>query len=179
MVPGRLCFSLFLPALRDHMAALLAIVAFLGSLLHRIDGRARCCLQGRWRLFSPDRLFSIRQTVSDRGRIHWILVILNGIYNQDIFWSDLREQDRDVCSIADRPGRDGIQSMYQQPYTVNEFARTAAALASGFAKLGEQLAERGEFHPPVSFFEFIPEVTGRLESRDMNANVGGGTGTGK
>jgi hypothetical protein len=50
--------------------------------------------------------------------------------------------------------------------------RAAAALASGFPKLGEQLAERGEFHPPVSFFKFIPEVTGRLESRDMNANTG-------
>jgi hypothetical protein len=52
--------------------------------------------------------------------------------------------------------------MYQQPYMVNEFARTAAALASGFAKLGEQLAERGKFHSPVSFFEFIPEVARRL-----------------
>ncbi|KZN90147.1 hypothetical protein EN45_002590 [Penicillium chrysogenum] len=39
--------------------------------------------------------------------------------------------------------------MYGQLYTINEFARTAAALASGFAKLGEQLAERGEFHSPV------------------------------
>ena len=63
--------------------------------------------------------------------------------------------------------------MYEQLYTINEFARTAAALASGFAKLGEQFAERGEFHPPVSFFEFIPEVARRLESRDMNADVGG------
>jgi hypothetical protein len=55
----------------------------------------------------------------------------------------------------------------------HEFARTAAALASGFAKLGEQLAERGEFHSPVPFFKFIPEVAGRLQSRDMNADVGG------
>ncbi|KAJ5041429.1 hypothetical protein NUH16_003393 [Penicillium rubens] len=113
------------------------------------------------------------QTVSDRGRIHRILVILNGIHNQDIFRSNLRQQDRDVCSTANRSGHDSIQSMYEQPYTINEFARAAAALASGFPKLGEQLAERGEFHPPVSFFKFIPEVTGRLESRDMNANVGG------
>lgn len=76
---------------------------------------------------------------------------MNGIHNQDIFRSDLRQQNRDVCSIANRSGRDGIQSMYEQPYTINEFARTAAALASGFTKLGEQLAERGEFYPPVSF----------------------------
>jgi hypothetical protein len=74
--------------------------------------------------------------------------------------------------------RDGIQSMYEQPYTINKLARTATALACCFAKLGEQLAERGEFHPPVPFFKFIPEVARFLESCDMNADYGGtGTGT--
>jgi hypothetical protein len=63
--------------------------------------------------------------------------------------------------------------MYEQPYTINEFARAAAAVASYFAKLGEQLAERGEFHSPVPFFEFILEVARRLESRDINADIGG------
>jgi hypothetical protein len=173
MVPGRLYFSLFLPALRDHRAALLAIVAFLGSLLHRIDGRARRCLQGCWGLFPPNHLFGIRQTVSDRSRIHWILVILNSIHNQDIFRSDLRQQDRDVCSIANRSWRDGIQSMHEQPYTINEFSCTSAALVSGFAKLGEQLAKRSEFYSPVPFFKFVLEVTERLQSRNMNADVGG------
>ena len=57
--------------------------------------------------------------------------------------------------------------MYEQAYRINEFARTASALAGGFAKLGEQVAEYGEFHPSVSFFEFIPEVPGRLKFRDM------------
>jgi hypothetical protein len=68
--------------------------------------------------------------------------------------------------------------MYEQPYTIHEFARTAAALASGFAKLGEQPAERGKFHPPVSPIKLIPEVPGRQKSRDMNAHMGG-TGTGR
>jgi hypothetical protein len=81
---------------------------------------------------------------------------------------DLREQDRDVCSIADRPGRDGIQSMYQQPYTVNEFARTTAALASGFAKLGEQLAERGEFRPGRSAIEHTSRSCSRRSDQDMS-----------
>jgi hypothetical protein len=39
-----------------------------------------------------------------------------------------------VCPIANRSGRDGIQSMYEQPYTIDEFARTAAALAGCLAK---------------------------------------------
>jgi hypothetical protein len=69
-----------------------------------------------------------------------------------------------VGSIANRSGRDGIQSMYEQPYTINEFARTAASIAGRFAKLGEQFAKRGELIPPVPFFKFIPEVTGRLQS---------------
>jgi hypothetical protein len=40
MAPGLLLFKLFklfLPALRDHMASLLAVVALLCGLLHRID----------------------------------------------------------------------------------------------------------------------------------------------
>ena len=44
---------------------------------------------------------------------------------------------------------------------------------NSFVKLGKQFAERGEFHPPVPFFDFIPEVTGRLQSHDMNADMGG------
>ncbi|OQE55800.1 hypothetical protein PENNAL_c0433G02732, partial [Penicillium nalgiovense] len=60
-----------------------------------------------------------------------------------------------------------------QPYTINEFARTAAAFAGCFAKLGEQLAKRGEFHSPVPLFKFIPEIARRLQSRDMSADVGG------
>ena len=63
--------------------------------------------------------------------------------------------------------------MYEQPYLINEFARTAAALVSGFAKLREQLVKCGEFYSLVQFFELIPEVLGRLQSRDMNADVGG------
>ncbi|KAJ5267933.1 hypothetical protein N7478_010741 [Penicillium angulare] len=63
--------------------------------------------------------------------------------------------------------------MYEQPYTTNKIARTATALASGFAKLGEQLAECGEFHPPAPFFEFIPKVARRLKSRDVNTDMGG------
>src|SRR5881227_2052737 len=155
------------------MASLLAMIAFLCVGLNRIDRWSCCPLRWRGRVLSPHRLFGISQTVSDRGRIDRIFVILDGIHDQDVFRSDLCQQHRNVCSIANRSGRDGIQSMYEQSYTINEFARTAAALASGFAKLGEQLAESGEFHPPVSFFEFIPEVARRLESRDMNDDIGG------
>jgi hypothetical protein len=173
MVPGRLCFSLFLPALRDHMAALLAVDTFLGVSLHCIDERSWDSLRGRGRLLLSDRLFGVGKPISDRGRLDRILVILDCIHNQDVFRSDLRQQDRDVCPIANRSGRDGIQSMYKQPYTIDEFARTAAALAGCLAKLSKQFAESGEFHSPVSFFKFIPEVTGRLQSRDMNADVGG------
>ena len=57
--------------------------------------------------------------------------------------------------------------MYEQAYRINKFARTASGLAGGFAKLGEQVAEYREFHPSVPFFEFIPEVPGRLKFRDM------------
>ena len=108
MVPGRMFFALFLPALYDHMAALLAVVPFLGVSVHCIDGRSWDSLRWRGRLLPSDRLFGIRQTVSDRGRIHRILVSLNGIHNQDIFRSDLGEQDRDMCSIANRSRRDSI-----------------------------------------------------------------------
>jgi hypothetical protein len=104
--------------------------------------------------------------------LHRILVILNGIHNQDVFRSDLRQQDCNVCSITNGSGRDGIQPMYEQPYPINEFARTGAALAGCFAKLREQLTKGGEFHARVPFFEFIPEVARRLDSRDMNADVG-------
>ncbi|KAJ5267749.1 hypothetical protein N7478_010557 [Penicillium angulare] len=31
----------------------------------------------------------------------------------------------------------------------------------------------GEFHPPIPFFKFIPEVARYFESRNMNADVGG------
>ncbi|KAJ5653331.1 hypothetical protein N7490_000334 [Penicillium lividum] len=62
--------------------------------------------------------------------------------------------------------------MYEQPYTINKFALTAAALARGFAKLSEQLAKHGEFHPQVPYFKFVPEVARRLESRNMDINMG-------
>jgi hypothetical protein len=64
MVPGRLLFALLLPALRSYMAALLAVVAFLGVLLHRIDGRVACSagdsLRERRCVLSLHRLLSIR-----------------------------------------------------------------------------------------------------------------------
>jgi hypothetical protein len=49
------------------------------------------------------------RSTADRGRIHRILVILNGIYNQDIFWSDLRQQDRDVLQAASGPSVNTVQ----------------------------------------------------------------------
>ncbi|OQE27208.1 hypothetical protein PENNAL_c0985G10862, partial [Penicillium nalgiovense] len=156
MVPGRVYFALFLPALRDHMAALLAV-----------------SLRGRGRLLSSDRLLGVRQPISDRGWVDRILIILDGIHNQDVFRSDLRKQDRNVCLVANGSWGDGIQSMYEQPYAINKFSRAAATPTGRFTKLGKQFAKRGELHTPVPFFKFIPEVTGRLQSRDMNANVGG------
>jgi hypothetical protein len=61
--------------------------------------------------------------------------------------------------------------MYEQPYAINKITRTSAPFAGCFATLGKQFAKCGELHRPVPFFKFIPEVTGRLQSRDMNANV--------
>ena len=101
MVPGRVFFALFLPALRDHMAALLAVNTFLGVSLHCIDGRSWDSLRWRGGLLPSDRLLGIRQPISDRGRVDRILVILDGIHNQDVFRSDLPEQDRNVCLVAD------------------------------------------------------------------------------
>ena len=105
------------------MAALLAVVTFLGILLHRVDRRSWGSLRRYGRLLSSDRLFGIGQPISDCNWVHRILVILNGIHDQDIFRSDLREQDRDVCSITNGSGRDRIQSVYEQSYPINKFAR--------------------------------------------------------
>ena len=63
--------------------------------------------------------------------------------------------------------------MYEQPYPIHKFPCVGTTVARRLAQLGKQLAERGELHPPVPLFEFIPEVTRRFESRDMNADVGG------
>jgi hypothetical protein len=63
--------------------------------------------------------------------------------------------------------------MYEQPYTINKITRTGASFAGCFAKLGKQFPKCGELHTPVPFFKFIPEVARRLQSRDMNAYVGG------
>jgi hypothetical protein len=63
--------------------------------------------------------------------------------------------------------------MYEQPYAINEITRTSAPFTGCIAKLGKQFARRGELHTPVPFFKFIPEVARRLQSRDMNADVGG------
>ena len=173
MVPGRLYFSLFLPALRDHMAALLAVGTFLGVSLHCIDGRSWGSLRGRGRLLSSDRLLGIGQPIPDRGRVDRILVVLDRIHDQDVFRSDLRQQDRNVRLVANRTWRNGIQSMYEQPYPIHKVPCVGATVARRLAQLGKQLAECGELHPPVPLFEFIPEVTRRFESRDMNADVGG------
>jgi hypothetical protein len=63
--------------------------------------------------------------------------------------------------------------MHQQSHAIDEFTRASAAITRCFAKLREQLAKRGEFHAPVPFFEFIPQVAGRLQSRDVHTDVGG------
>jgi hypothetical protein len=67
------------------------------------------------------------------------------------------------CSIADRPGRDGIQSMYQQPYTVNEFARTAAALAKAYHTIFRYLSPHISIH--VAGLETSRDLWNELEER--------------
>ena len=81
MVPRRVNFALFLLALRDHMAAFLAVGTFLGDSLHCIDGRSWDSLRGHGRLLSSDRLLGVGQPISDRGRVDRILVILDRIHN--------------------------------------------------------------------------------------------------
>jgi hypothetical protein len=102
---------------------------------------------------------------ANRGRVDGTLVTLDRIQDQDVFWSVLRQQDRNVRFVADSSTGDRVQSMYEQPYMINEFAGTAAALAGRFAKLSEQVAERGEFHPPVPFFQVYSR--GRGTSRAL------------
>jgi hypothetical protein len=63
--------------------------------------------------------------------------------------------------------------MHQHSHAIYKFTRAGTTVASRFAKLGEQLAKRGELHAPVPFFEFIPQVTGGLQSRDVHTDVGG------
>jgi hypothetical protein len=82
------------------MAALLAVGTFLGVSLHCIDGRFWDSLRWRGRLLSSDRLLGIGQPISDRGRVDRTLVILDGTHNQDVFRSDLRGQDCNLCLVA-------------------------------------------------------------------------------
>lgn len=70
-----------------------------------------------------DRLLGNGQPIPDRGGVDRILVVLNGIHNQDVFWSDLRKQDRNVSLVAKGTWGDGIQSMYEQPRPFSSFAR--------------------------------------------------------
>ena len=119
------------------MAARLAVGRFLEFSLYCIDRRSWVSLRRRGRLLSSDRLFGVGQPIPDRGRVDRILIILNSIHNQDVFWSDLREQDRNVCLVTNGSGRDGIQSMYEQSYTIHKFPCVGATVARRFAKLGE------------------------------------------
>jgi hypothetical protein len=63
--------------------------------------------------------------------------------------------------------------MHQHSHTIYKFTHTGTTVASRFAKLGEQLAKRGELYAPVPFFEFIPQITGGLQSHDMHTDVRG------
>jgi hypothetical protein len=83
------------------MAANLAVCTSLGISLHCIDGGSWDSLRWRRRFLFLDRLLGIGQLISERGRVNRILVILDGIHSQDVFWSDLREQDRNMCLAAD------------------------------------------------------------------------------
>ncbi|OQE35267.1 hypothetical protein PENNAL_c0832G05027, partial [Penicillium nalgiovense] len=107
-----------------------------------------------------DHMAALLTPISDRGWVDRILVILDGIHNQDVFRSDLRKQDRNICLVANGSWGDGIQSIYEQPYAINKFSRATATPAGRFTKLGKQFAKRGELYTPVPFFKFIPEVTG-------------------
>jgi hypothetical protein len=89
---------------------------------------------------SLHRLLRIGEMVPNRRRIDGVLVILNGIYDQDVFRSDLYQQNRDVCSVANGSRSNDIQPVHQQPHTIDEFSRAGALGGRGLAKLGEQLA---------------------------------------
>ncbi|KAJ5267470.1 hypothetical protein N7478_010278 [Penicillium angulare] len=81
-----------------------------------------------------------------------------------------------IFTVAQVKRKISILLMYTSNRTRSTNSRALPQLASGFTKLREQLAKCGEFHSPVPFFEFIPEVARCPKSDDMNANVGRQTG---
>jgi hypothetical protein len=76
-----------------------------------------------------------------------------------------------MCSVTDRSRSDGIQPVDEQPYTVDKFSCAGAPSGRGLTKLGEQLAERGQLHAPVSFLQLIPELARGLQSRDVHTDM--------
>jgi len=82
MVPGRLYRSLFLPTLREHMGALFAEAAFLGTPLRHIDGRSRDSLCKCTQLLFSYRLLGIAKPVPNRSQVDRISVILVNITHQ-------------------------------------------------------------------------------------------------
>jgi hypothetical protein len=123
-------------------------------------------------VLSLHRLLGVGETVSNRCWIDRVLVILDGIHDEDVFRSDLGQQNRDVCSVTDGSRSNGIQPVYQQPHTIDKLPCAGASGGRGFAKLGEQLAKRGQLHTPISFFQLIPELPGCLQSRDVHTDIG-------
>jgi hypothetical protein len=61
---------------------------------------------------------SDERSISDRGRVERILVILDRIHNQDVFRSDLREQDRKTPSR--RSDERSLPRPRREPRTVNQ-----------------------------------------------------------
>jgi hypothetical protein len=50
------------------------------------------------------RLFGVGKAVSNDCRIDWVIVVLDGIHDKYVSRSDLRQQDRDVCSVMTDTG---------------------------------------------------------------------------